>query len=67
MQDALLSWKRARDKKSFGEKNMAGGNSKYIYLFDVDGTLTEPRKPIGRKHQKIISRWLDYPSAKGRC
>lgn len=38
-----------------------------IYLFDVDGTLTEPRKPITKKHLKALSRWLEFPSAKGRC
>ena len=49
---------------------MDGGKNtgnKYVYLFDVDGTLTEPRKRITKKHEKTLSKWLDYPSVKGQC
>ena len=37
-----------------------------IYLFDVDGTLTEPRKRITKKELQLLTEWLALPSAAHR-
>jgi phosphomannomutase len=38
-----------------------------IYLFDVDGTLTEPRKPITDEDRVVLTKWLNQPHVQGNC
>ena len=32
--------------------------SRTVYIFDVDGTLTEPRQEITKKHKLILENWI---------
>ena len=31
--------------------------NKKCYIFDVDGTLTEPRRPVTKKFKKSFMKW----------
>ena len=37
--------------------------SRTVYIFDVDGTLTEPRQEITKKHKLILENWIKNKQA----